>query len=145
MFGTTSQILASKTQSSLARQLTLWYQWFGHAHHAMLINMHIHGAMEDMNLPNHTLPENPYEGCEIGKNAQKPFPKQQLSPRVEKASIFFHANVCGPMSQESFSKAKYFVLFKDDFFGFHFVYCLRQKFDVLEYFKAFCNLVVQQT
>jgi hypothetical protein len=50
-----------------------------------------------------------------------------------------------PMSQESLGKTKYFVLSNDDFSGFRFVYCLRQKSDVLEYFKALCMLMVQQT
>ena len=49
------------------------------------------------------------------------------------------------MSQDSIGKARYFVLFKDDFSGYRFVYCIKQKSDVLGHFKALCALVPQQT
>jgi hypothetical protein len=61
----------------------------------------------------------------------------------QEAGIFFYVDVCGPMSQESLDKAKYFVFFKDDFSGFRFLYYLCQKSDVLEHFKALYNLVVR--
>lgn len=128
-----------------AKQLTLWHQRFGHAHHAMLVNMHANNTVHGMGLLSHTPPSAPCEGCALGKSARRPFPKQRSSPRAEGPGLFFHADVCGPMSHDSLGKARYFVLFKDDYSGYRFVYCIKQKSDVLGHFKALCTRVPQQT
>jgi hypothetical protein len=90
------------------------------------------------------LPTRPCEGCAMGKNKRRHFPKIRSSPRAEKAGIFLHVDVCRPMHQESFDKSRYFVLFKDDYSGYCIVYCIRNKFDVFERFKGLCALVIQQ-
>ncbi len=76
---------------------------------------HVHKSMEKMELVKHSFPTNPCEGCAIGKNVRRTFPKQHSSPQVKNACFFFHANVYGRMDQETFGKAKFFVLVKDDF------------------------------
>ena len=75
------------------------------------------------------------EGCAYGKNACKPFPKQQSSPQVEKAGESFHTDICGPMSVTSYGVTKYFVIFKDDYTGFRFLYYIRSKLEVFEKFN----------
>ena len=74
-----------------AKQLILWHQRFGHAHHAMLVNMHANNTVHDMGLLSHTPPSAPCEGCALGKSARRPFPKQRSSPRAKGPGVFFHA------------------------------------------------------
>jgi len=45
------------------------------------------------------------------------------------------------MSQESVRGVNYFVSFKDDYTAYHMVYFVKYKFDVLEKFKEYVNLV----
>lgn len=50
-----------------------------------------------------------------------------------------------PMETRSLGRAKYFLIFKDDFSKMAFVYFLQTKDQVFEYFKEFKNLVENQT
>jgi hypothetical protein len=131
--------------STTAKQLMLWHQRFGHANNAMIINMHTNASVNGLHLTNHALPENSCKGCAIRKSARCPFPKQRASPRAVGLGLFFHADVCGPMSQESFGKSRYFVLFKDDFSGYRIVFYIRNKSDVLACIKSLCATVQQET
>lgn len=40
----------------------------------------------------------------------------------------FYADLCGPMEVCSIGGSKYFLLFKDDFSGYKFVYFLKNKY-----------------
>jgi 5'-3' exoribonuclease 2 len=56
-----------------------------------------------------------------------------------------HIDVCGPMQTRSLSGAYYFLLFIDDFTIYTWVYFIRRKSDVFEYFKEFRNMVEKKT
>jgi len=53
---------------------------------------------------------------------------------LEPESEVVHADICGPFCH-SFSNYRYFVLFKDDYSGFRFVYLMREKSEVSEKLK----------
>ncbi len=55
--------------------------------------------------------------------------------RSKKAREFFHSDVCGPMSVNSLSGTKYYVFFIDDFSGYQFVFCIKNKTKVIKCFK----------
>jgi hypothetical protein len=46
-------------------------------------------------------------------------------------------NICKPMNVTSFGESHYFVLFKDDFFGYIFVFNVKNKSIILKKFKQF--------
>jgi hypothetical protein len=54
--------------------------------------------------------------------------------RATKPGELLHADVCGPFCY-SFSNYRYFVLFKDDYSSFRFVYFLKEKSEVAEKLK----------
>ena len=56
-----------------------------------------------------------------------------------------HSDVCVPMQTRSLGGAFYFLLFIDDCTRYTWVYFLRRKSDVFEYFKEFRNMVEKQT
>ena len=128
-----------------AQKLALWHQRFGHVYNAMVINMHTNYTVEGLHLTSHTLPASTCKGCTMAKKPWKPFPKRRSTLRASQPGVFFHSDICGPMSHDSFGRFHYFVLFKDDNSGYHFVFCIKRKSEVLTCFKKFCSIVSQQT
>ncbi len=74
-----------------------------------------------------------------GKEPQTFFPTQIPILCAKKTVKFFHANVYKPMNLTSFGKFRYFVLFKDDFFGYKFVFNVKNKYDVLLFQTTWVN------
>ena len=66
------------------------------------------------------------EGCVYGKLHRLKFGTRV---RASRPGELIHADVCGPFCF-SFSNVRYFVLFKDDFSGYRFVYFLKEKSQV---------------
>jgi hypothetical protein len=75
------------------------------------------------------------ESCVLGKNHCQPYPTNAKASRSKKARKFFHLDICGPMSVNSLGGAKYYVLFIDNFNGYQFVSCIKNKTNVMECFK----------
>jgi hypothetical protein len=127
----TATLVASK-----AKKLDLWHQRFGHVHPTMLIHMHNHNIVDGLELTSHGLSPSPCEGCAFGKNKCQPFSKRRESIRAEKVGQFFHSDVCGPMSVDSYGGTRYFVLFKDDCIGYRFVFTVHTKSCAFANFKT---------
>jgi transposase InsO family protein len=68
------------------------------------------------------------DGCVYGKMHRLKFGTRV---RATKSGELIHADVCGPFCS-SFSNYRYFVLFKDDYSGYRFVYFLKAKSEVSE-------------
>lgn len=82
------------------------------------------------------------DGCAFGKQHRLSF---DLRPeRATKCGEIVHADVCGPIEEKSFGGSRYFVLFKDDFSHFRFVYFLENKSEVPEKVKVFVNMAEKQ-
>ena len=71
------------------------------------------------------------EGCVYGKAHRRQFGTRV---RATKPGEVIHTDVCGPFCY-SFSNYRYFVLFKDDYSGFRFVYFMKAKSEVPEKLK----------
>jgi hypothetical protein len=56
-----------------------------------------------------------------------------------------HTDVCGHMQTRSLGGACYFLIFADDISRYTWVYFIRKKSDVFEYFKEFITMVEKQT
>jgi hypothetical protein len=68
------------------------------------------------------------EACVYGKHHRGSF-KLRLEKSKECGKII-HADVCGPMQTESMGGSRYFLLIKDDYSHFRFVYFLKHKSEV---------------
>lgn len=77
------------------------------------------------------------DGCVLGKHQRKSFGTRTNRPVTTGALI--HADVCGPMQEESLGGAKYFLCFKDDFSKFRRVFFLKTKTEVSDCLKTFIN------
>lgn len=83
------------------------------------------------------------EGCIYGKQHRLPF-----ANRIEKSKFcgeVIHTDVCGPMAENSIGGSRYFLLFKDDFSHYRFVYFLKKKSEVPQKIETFINFVQAQT
>ena len=72
----------------------------------------------------------PCKGCAMGKYAHKLFPPSEH--RSKGVLDLIHSDVCGPMSVESVSGFKYFVLFIDDYSRKTWIYFLNAKDEFLD-------------
>lgn len=72
------------------------------------------------------------EGCVYGKAHKLKYGKRD---RSTVSGQIIHADVCGPFQEESFAGNKYFVLFKDDFTRYKFIYFIKHKSEVIEKFE----------
>ena len=87
-------------------------------------------------LPSIEHPNQLCEGCLLGKQSRKSFPKE-ASTRAIKSLQLVHTDVCGPIKSSSFGKSNYFLLFIDDFSRKTWVYFLKQKSEAFGTFKKF--------
>lgn len=77
------------------------------------------------------------EKCLAGKH-RKPF--YTSSSRAKKALELVHADVCGPMEKVSLGGARYFLLIKDDFSSFRYIYFIKFKSQVKSNIEKFIKL-----
>lgn len=80
--------------------------------------------------------------CCEGKQTRLPFP--QSASRSQEVLELVHTDLCGPMENKSLGKARYFLIFVDDYSRMCFVYFLQSKHQTLRYFKEFQKLVENQ-
>jgi hypothetical protein len=88
----------------------LWHKRMAHIHFGAL--GHLRQAVTG--LPKFRAERHdPCKGCAMGKYPRRLFPP---SNHTSKGVLdLIHSDVCGPMSMESMSGFKYFVLFIDDY------------------------------
>ena len=74
------------------------------------------------------------EACALGKQHREQFLVHK--EKKQRAIIeLIHTDVCGPMQTTSLGGTKYFLIFVDDKSRFTWIYFIRKKSDVFEYFK----------
>ncbi|KAM3964295.1 uncharacterized protein ACR2FA_001787 [Aphomia sociella] len=108
--------------------LQLYHERFGHQnkrHIKNLIDSELGIKMKDS--------EELCEGCIFGKTHRQKF---GVRDKATKPGERIHSDVCGPFPS-SFSKLRYFVLFKDEYTRHRFVYFLRNKSEVHEKLEQF--------
>ena len=101
-----------------------WHRRLGHLNmrdmKAMLKNPVVNGLGLNLNDE----PE-PCEACTVAKMSTTPY--QSREKRVPAILDLIHADLCGPMSTQSFGGAKYFLAFTDDYSRWSEIYFLRKK------------------
>jgi transposase InsO family protein len=76
------------------------------------------------------------KGCVHGKHHRLPLPTNGAKRATDILELV-HSDVCGPMKQESFGGARYFLTFIDDKTRKTFVYFLKSKNEVFKKFQEF--------
>jgi hypothetical protein len=120
----------------------LWHLRYGHLNFKDLVLLQKKEMVEG--LPVFKNEHTECDGCALGKQHRNEFP---ISTDKRKREILelVHTDVCGPMQTRSLGGASYFLIFIDDRTRFTWVYFIRNKSDVFEYFKEFKNMVEKKT
>lgn len=120
----------------------LWHMRFGHLNFTGLKLLSNEKMVEG--LPLIIQPNQLCEGCLLGKQVRKPFPKESTS-RATMPLQLVHADICGPLKPSSHGKSNYFLLFIDDFSRKTWVYFLNRKDEALGAFQKFKVLVENES
>lgn len=73
------------------------------------------------------------EACVYGKHHRGSFKLREK--KSKSCGDIVHADVCGPMQENSIAGSRYFLLMRDDYSKYRFVYFLKQKSEVAEKVK----------
>lgn len=125
------------TEHYAANSISVWHERLGHVNYKTLQEMNNKKPILDMHIENIPADVPFCEGCAYGKQHRESFPKQGAN-RAKVPGEVFHADLCGKMSVPSIGKSNYFLLLKDDFSRYCFVYFLKNKTEVLDKLMEFC-------
>jgi hypothetical protein len=137
----TSKAHHALTSATMAIEI-LWHQRYGHINHPDLLLLQKKNMVEGLPmLKNENVA---CDGCALGKMHRDEF---SSNPDRKKRDVLYlvHTDVCGPTQTRYLGGAFYFMLFIDDFMRYTWVYFLRRKNDVFEYFKEFRTMVEKKT
>jgi hypothetical protein len=84
------------------------------------------------------------EGCVLGKHPQEKFDKGK-SQRASAPLDLIHSDLMGPFPHPSINKARFVLIFVDDFSRFTWIYFLSKKSKVFQHLKDFKALVETQS
>ena len=120
----------------------LWHQRYGHINHHDLMLLQNKFMVEGLPVIKNVHLE--CSACALGKQHRDAFPIHQEKKQTDLLELI-HTDVCGPMQTRSLGGASYFLTFIDDRSRYTWVYFIRRKGDVFEYFKEFRMMVEKQT
>lgn len=128
-------------QANVAIKIFTLLQW-----HEMLSHQnvqYVRSYLKHMRIP-FTDTKNKFfcEACIYGKQHREPFTSS--TTKTTKPGQLIHSDVCGPMEENSLGGKRYFVIFKDDYSSYTYVYFMSQKSEVKNKFELFLNTVKNQ-
>ncbi|KAD6794631.1 hypothetical protein E3N88_05527 [Mikania micrantha] len=128
--------------SKLDEPAWLWHARMGHLNFESLSQL----SSKDMvrNLPKITHVTNVCDACQIGKQTRLPFPSH-ASFRATKPLELIHADLCGPLTPETWSSNKYMFVMIDDFSRYMWCSLLNSKDQTFSKFKRSKGLIEAET
>jgi hypothetical protein len=120
----------------------IWNERFGHLNFIYMQQLSKNILVDG--LPDIHFSKGVCEGCVLGKHPQEKFDKG----KYQRASVpldLIHSNLMGPFPHPSIIKARFFLIFVDDFSRFTWIYFLKKKFEVFQNLKDFKALVETQS
>lgn len=128
----------TSSQCHMVESLTTWHRKMAHIHFDQVRKILKRSEIKFVEVTNPFCKE-----CLPGKQHRLPFPAS-LS-RAQRTGELIHGDLEGPMEEPSMGGARYFLLLKDDFSNYRFVYFLKNKSDAMENIEKFLNMVETQT
>ena len=120
----------------------LWHHRFGHTNLGYLSYNQRHNLVKG--LPSISRNEDVCEGCMMGKQTRESFPQEEAW-RATKPLELIHTDLCGPMKTPSIGGNRYILTFIDDYSRKLWVYFLKEKSEVFNFFKIFKAYVEKQS
>jgi hypothetical protein len=120
----------------------IWHERFGHLNFRYMQQLRKHILADG--LPDIHFSKGVCEGCILGKHPQEKFDKGK-SQRASAPLDLIHSDLMGPFPHPSINKARFVLIFVDDFSCFTWIYFLRKKSEVFQHLKYFKALVETQS
>jgi len=95
-------------------------------------------------IPHIDHPDEVFENCVLSKHHRSSFAKE-VNLKANKPLELVHTNVCDPIKPMSTGQNRYFLTFIDDFSKKTWIYFLKRKSEVLNYFKDFKVIIKKQS
>jgi hypothetical protein len=116
----------------------IWHERFGHLNFRYMQQLSKHKLV--YGLIDIDFSKGVCEGCGLGEHPQENFDKGK-SQRASTPLDLIHSDLMGPFPHPSINKAKFVLIFVDNFSRFTWIYFLRQKSEVFQHLKDFKALV----
>lgn len=124
------QETSNEISAYVAESLNTWHEKLAHQNFSRVKSIL---NSNGITFTNNTQPF--CDACAIGKAHRLPFQKNiSITNRIGEV---IHVDVCGPMQESSMKGSRYFLLFKDDFSHFRYVYFIKTKSEVPECFENY--------
>jgi hypothetical protein len=120
----------------------IWHERFGHLNFRYMQQLSKKILVDG--LPDIHFSKGVCEGCVLGKHPQEKFDKGK-SQRASAPLDLIHSDLMGPFPHPSIRKARFVLIFVDDFSRFTWIYFLRKKSEVFQHLKDFKALVETQS
>jgi transposase InsO family protein len=120
----------------------LWQLRLGHLNFTSLKMLASKNMVKGMPHINH--PDEVCESCVLSKHHRTSFAKE-VNWKKNKPLELVHTDVCGPIKLMSTGQNRYFLTFTNDFSRKTWIYFLKKKSEVLNYFKDFKAIVEKQS
>ncbi|KAK1409296.1 hypothetical protein QVD17_35822 [Tagetes erecta] len=127
---------------SMVDEAWIWHARMGHVNFAVLESM----AKKDLviGMPSIKYPKQICEGCLMAKQTRHTFPDES-SWRASKPLELIHADLCGPITPQTFGGNEYFLLIVDDLTRYMWVYLLKSKDEAFDQFRKYKVQVEQES
>jgi hypothetical protein len=120
----------------------LWHHMYGHLNYNDLMLLQRKTMVEGLHVMKND--HFPCEACALGKQHREEFPIHTEKIQTNILELI-HIDVCRPMQTRSLGGALYFLFFVYYRSRYTWVYFIRRKGDVFEYFKEFRTMTEKQT
>lgn len=122
--------------ASSAASMATWHERLGHVNAETLKKMKSSGSVVGLDFK--ASQEFFCEPCVLSKQKRVSHPVS--TTRASVPGELFHMDICGPFSTPSFGGSNYYVVLKDDFSNYCFLYFLKQRSDILSKLEDFVVL-----
>jgi hypothetical protein len=120
----------------------IWHERFGHLNFIYMQQLNKNRLV--YGLPDIHFSKGVCEGCVLEKHPKEKFDKGK-SQRASAPLDLIHSDLMGPFPHPLISKARFVLIFFDDFSCFTWIYFLRKKSEVFQHLKDFKALVETQS
>ena len=138
------QTLGTTSKTDSTKSLAIWHQRLCHLSYPTILAMDRTEAVTGMTLQNKNVPEF-CKGCVLGKSHRHSFPSQPIRQPSLTPGYQIHADICGPMAHLSLGGALYYILFKDDFSGYRYIFCIAEKTEALRCLQTVYHEIFRDT
>ena len=125
-------------------RIKVWHQRYGHLNVSSLRKLANDQLVKGLSSSDVSDEMELCESCAQGKLHRSPFPTTGGN-RAKALLELVHSDVCGKINAKSLSGAEYFLTFIDDKTRFVWVYILKHKSQVFQYFKEWKAMAERET